>query len=303
MTRFPRFGAVAVVLISLFPSLGAAEPFKTVFPDIYAQLSPEYLPGVDGLDLKTGTFTLDGGMAEVTIPDDYYFLDAADGRYVLEALWDNPEAPTTLGMIFPRKYSPFDLESWAITIDYDPMGYVSDEDAASYDYDELLQTMKDDTTEDNKWRVENGFEKIELLGWAAAPHYEAAERKLYWAKKLHFDGAPMDTLNYNIRVLGRKGVLLVNFIANADQLAEVEAALPATLKMVSFTQGNRYADYVPGVDTLAAVGIGGLIAGKVLASKAGLLVLILAFAKKGFVLILLPLIWLKNKLFGKKPSA
>ncbi|MBL4930129.1 DUF2167 domain-containing protein [Tabrizicola sp. KVB23] len=92
---------------------------------------------------------------------------------------------------------------------------------------------------------------------------------------------------------------MVNFIAAADQLPKVEAAAPAVLKMITFTDGNRYADYLPGTDTVAAVGIGGLIAGKV-AAKAGLLVLLLAFLKKGAILVLLPLIWLKNKLFGKK---
>ena len=71
--------------------------------------------------------------------------------------------------------------------------------------------------------------------------------------------------------------------------------------MISFTQGNRYSDYLPGTDTVAAVGIGGLIAGKA-AAKAGLLVLLLAFLKKGAVLVLLPLFWLKNKLFGRKDN-
>ena len=32
------------------------------------------------------------------------------------------------------------------------MGYVSDTDAASYDYDDLLQTMKDVTVAGNEWR-------------------------------------------------------------------------------------------------------------------------------------------------------
>jgi uncharacterized membrane-anchored protein len=293
LTRFPRLAALTIAAGLLFPAVVAAEPFKTVFPDIYPQLPQELLPGIDALDLKSGTFTLEGGMAEVTVPDDYYFLAGKDARYVLEQIWENPESPSILGMIFPRKYSPFDGESWAITVEFDPMGYVSDEDAASYDYDDLLE---------NEWRVQNGFQKIELLGWAAKPHYDATERKLYWAKKLHFDGDQIDTLNYNIRVLGRKGVLLVNFIANAEQLPEIEAALPQALKMLSFTEGNRYADYVPGMDTVAAVGIGGLIAGKVLASKAGLLVLLLAFAKKGAVLIILPVMWIGRKLFGKKPT-
>jgi uncharacterized membrane-anchored protein len=36
---------------------------------------------------------------------------------------------------------------------------------------------------------------------------------MYWAKEINFGGDSENTLNYNIRVLGRKGVLLLNFIA------------------------------------------------------------------------------------------
>jgi uncharacterized membrane-anchored protein len=86
-----------------------------------------------------------------------------------------------------------------------------------------------------------------------------------------------------------------------DQLEQVKAAAPDVLKMVSFTEGNRYADFQPGLDTVAAVGIGGLIAGKV-AAKTGLLVLLLAFLKKGFVLVLLPVAWVFNKFFRRGPT-
>ena len=81
----------------------------------------------------------------------------------------------------------------------------------------------------------------------------------------------------------------------ADQ---VRAAAPDLLAMTEFTEGNRYSDFKPGVDKVAAVGIGGLIAGKVLA-KTGLLVMLMAFLKKGFILLLLPLFWLKSAIFGR----
>ncbi|WP_428548305.1 DUF2167 domain-containing protein [Profundibacter sp.] len=59
-------------------------------------------------------------------------------------------------------------------------------------------------------------------------------------------------------------------------------------------------DFKPSIDKVAAVGIGGLIAGKVLA-KTGLIAVALIFLKKFFFLLLIPLYWLKN-LFGRKNS-
>jgi uncharacterized membrane-anchored protein len=162
--------------------------------------------------------------------------------------------------------------------------------------------MKEDTQDNNTWRKENGYEDISLIGWAEPPHYDAATKELYWAKQLHFDGSPADTLNYDIRELGRKGVLIVSFIADMGQLGEVQAAAPDIRKMVDFTEGNRYADFKPGLDTVAAVGIGGLIAGKVVA-KTGLLLLLLAFLKKGIILVIVPVMWVVNKLRGKGPEA
>lgn len=275
-----------------------AEPFDTAFPGLLDQVNEQYRPGLAALDIKQGKVVLEGGQATLDVPAGYYFLNARDGRYVLEQVWGNPPSPETLGMLFPRDKSPVD-DTWGIEISFDPMGYVSDADAAEMDYHALLETMKQDMAAANPEREKAGFSKVTLLGWASPPHYDAVERKLYWAKLLHFEGEAGDTLNYNIRALGRKGVLVVNFIAAAEDLPKVEAAAPAVLKMISFTEGNRYADYLPGTDTVAAVGIGGLIAGKA-AAKAGLLVVLLAFLKKGAILVLLPLFWLKNKFFGKK---
>jgi uncharacterized membrane-anchored protein len=126
-----------------------------------------------------------------------------------------------------------------------------------------------------------------------ALRYDATSRKLYWAKELSFENQPENTLNYNIRALGRKGVLVINFIARIGQLDEVRAATPAVLAMTNFTPGNTYSDFDPSIDTVAKVGIGGLIAGKVLA-KTGLIAVALIFLKKFGILLLLPLLGLKK---------
>ncbi len=199
---------------------------------------------------------------------------------------------------FPDLTAPFDPAAWAGVLQYDPIGHIPDDDAGSIDFASLPADMRAGTEAENAARKEAGFPDMELVGWAEPPHYDAAERRLSWAKRLRFEGDAAETLNYNIRVLGRQGVMVANFVAGMDQLAEVQAAAPAVLKLIAFTAGSRYADFDPGIDTVAAVGIGSLIAGK-LAARAGILVLLLAFLKKGAILLILPLLWL-GRLFRRR---
>ena len=88
-----------------------------------------------------------------------------------------------------------------------------------------------------------------------------------------------------MRILGREGVLVLNLVATMPQLQEIEAAIPTVLAMTNFNPGYRYSDFDPGVDKVAAYGIGALIAGK-LAAKAGL------FAKFGVLLLALKKFWI-----------
>lgn len=163
----------------------------------------------------------------------------------------------------------------------------------------MLEQLQQETVESNVWRAENGYESIELLGWAAQPHYDAQGKKLHWAKELRFGDSDINTLNYNIRVLGRKGVLVLNFIANMDQLPEIQENVPAVLAMTEFNGGSRYADFDPDIDQVAAYGIGALIAGK-LAAKAGLFATILLLLKKFWLVPVLLFGWLTKRLTGKK---
>lgn len=179
---------------------------------------------------------------------------------------------------------------------FDAIGYVPDSDADGYDHDAPLKSMQDDTVSESADRKKQGFPSDTLLGWAEPPHCDKTERRLAWAKRLSVEDGSVERLNYNIRALGRKGVLVVNFIAATSQLAEIEAAAPTVSHAVSFTDGNKYTDYLPNVDTVAAVGIGGLIAGKVLSST-GILAVTLVLANKiGIFLVMgLACAWRKVK--------
>jgi len=103
-------------------------------------------------------------------------------------------------------------------INFPDDGYVSDEDASKIDYKEMLADMQKETREENAQRKEAGYETVDLIGWAVPPRYDAASKKLYWARELAFQGNDGHTLNYDIRVLGRHGYLSLNAIAGMDEL-------------------------------------------------------------------------------------
>jgi uncharacterized membrane-anchored protein len=255
---------------------------------------------VASLNFQTGKVVLGDNLASLNLPENLVFLDGEDANRVLVDAWGNPPGDTApLGMILPAGISPLAEESWAVTVEFEESGFVSDEDAADIDYAEMLEQLQEETVESNAWRAENGYEPIELLGWAAQPHYDAQGKKLHWAKELRFGDSDINTLNYNIRVLGRKGVLVLNFVANMDQLPEIQANVPAVLAMTEFNDGSRYADFDPDIDQVAAYGIGALIAGK-LAAKAGLFATILLLLKKFWLVPVLLFGWLAKRLTGKK---
>ena len=241
---------------------------------------------VSRLKFQQGEIKLKDGLATLKASAKFRYLDPDQTDTVLVQLWGNPpRQEKTLGMLFPADISPADPESWGVVITYDEDGYVNDDEAAGIKYDELLKEMQEGTRESSKERVKQGYEAIELIGWAAPPRYDQTAHKLYWAKELSFGGEPEHTLNYDIRALGRRGVLSLNAIASMSQLQTIEKDMQEVLSFVEFNEGHRYGDYVAGVDKVAAYGIGALIAGK-LAAKAGLFKLLLLFAAKFWKLLL-----------------
>ena len=256
------------------------------------------------LKFQNGEVKLKDGLATLKLPANFHYLDPDQTDTVLVKLWGNPpRQKKTLGMLFPAEIGPADPESWGVVITYDEDGYVKDDEAASINYDDLLKEMKEGMRKGNQERIKQGYEAIELIGWAAPPRYDKAAHKLYWAKELSFGGGPEHTLNYDIRALGRRGVLSLNAVASIDQLQAIEKDMREVLSFVEFNEGHRYGDYVAGVDKVAAYGIGALIAGTV-AAKAGLFKLLLGalIAGKKFVIIALAALaaFLKKLFSGRR---
>jgi uncharacterized membrane-anchored protein len=297
--------------VLLFAGLLATTGFVHAQDDTN-KIPPQIIALLKGLKYQQGDIDLRGGLAKLTVPMNFNFLGPDDAETVLVKLWGNPPSEVKpLGLLIPAGMTPISSNCWVVTIDYSEDGYVKDDDASKINYDDLLKKMQAGVAEENKARKEKGYPTVDLLGWAAPPRYDAAAHKLYWAKKLKFEGEDGDTLNYSIRMLGRKGVLELNAIASVDQFSEIDAQTPQILGMVDFKEGSRYADFDPKVDKVAKYGLATLVAGGALAlaAKAGLLkgLWIGILALKKFIIIgVVAVIAFFKKMFkrdGGSPSA
>jgi uncharacterized membrane-anchored protein len=260
------------------------------------------------LNPQQGRIELPNGVTALDVPDSWVYLDPRDAAQVL-AYWGNPPGIETEGMLVPREAGLDGPDSWAVVLTYDDSGYVSDKDAASIDYAELLDGMKEESAASNEYRRQEGYATVDLVGWAVAPRYDALGHKLYWAKELAFEGADENTLNYAVRVLGREGVLEMNAVASMGQLGMIERQMPSLIAMGGFVDGQRYEQFDESTDRVAAYGLAALVAGGV-AAKTGLWAKLLALLIAGKKIIIPLLIAaalfipkLLQKLRGKDQAA
>jgi uncharacterized membrane-anchored protein len=248
------------VVAALCPVLAFAQPSGQTKEEFEAKLG-----------YQTGTVTVGDGLATIALPPSFRFIGPDGSKRLLTEAWGNPPgaADDVLGMLIPVAQSPLSDGGWGVVVSFDDDGYVNDDDAGSLDYSKMLTEMQASAREGNEDRKAQGFEPVTLVGWAEPPHYDKGAHKLYWAKELAFGDSADHTLNYNIRILGRRGVLVLNAVSGMDQLATIRTESQALLPAVEFKDGHRYTDYLPGKDKAATYGLVGLIAGAG-AAKAGL---------------------------------
>jgi uncharacterized membrane-anchored protein len=259
---------------------------------------------VSTLKFQQGQVVLKDGLATLNVPQGFSYLNGADANKIVVNLWGNPPGQEPLGLLMSGT-SPLSRDTWAVIITYDEDGYIKDNDAAKINYTDLLKQMKQRFQDANAERTKQGYPTIELVGWAEPPHYDSLTHKLYWAKELKFGNESANTLNYSIRMLGRRGVLVLNAVAGMNQLSEIERKTPEILTAIDFNQGNRYADFKPGSDKIATYGLAALVAGGV-AAKLGFFKLIwvgILAAKKFIVVAVLAVVAWFRRLFGKKTPA
>jgi len=252
------------------------------------------------IEYKTGQIVMDD-LATIDVPKGFKYIDADDAKTILIDVWGNPPYEPDakpLGMLVQENFSlTSGDDSFVIEMTFVDDGYIKDDDAKEIDYDKLLESMQEDTKASNAFRKEEGYPTVDFIGWASDPFYDAENKKLHWAKELKFEEDDINTLNYDIRVLGRKGFLKLTAISDMQTLANVKNNINPVLQSINFNEGHRYSDFNPDLDKVAAYGIGGLIAGKVLL-KTGLIAKLGLILAKSWKIILIAFAGLAG-VFGK----
>jgi uncharacterized membrane-anchored protein len=172
---------------------------------------------------------------------------------------------------------------WAI-FSFEDTGYIKDDE--NIDADALLSALKESQVASNEERTSLGLKKMYLIGWYTPPHYDRQTNRLEWGVRVQEEGGE-ENLNYSIRMLGRKGVMHVTLVSDAQSLQADLVELKNNLLTFSFNDGGRYAEYKEG-DKVAEYGLSALIAGgaAAVAAKKGLFGAIAGFLAASWKFIL-----------------
>jgi uncharacterized membrane-anchored protein len=221
-----------------------------------------------------------GDQAILHIPPAMAFVPKAEAATLMKT-WGNSTGDEFYGLVVPRSTE----EYWVMTIDHTAEGYVKDDDAKSWNADELLQSLKDGTEEQNQERVNMGLPALDIVGWIEKPTYDASSHRLIWSLKAVDHGAAADaaaTVNYNTYALGRDGYFQINLLTSDATIEKEKPHARKVLAALEYKPGKRYEDFNESTDHIAEYGLAALIGG-VVAKKLGLLALagvfFLKFAK------------------------
>jgi uncharacterized membrane-anchored protein len=219
--------------------------------------------GQQTLQYQYGVVPIANDVAQLTIPTGFKFLNAEQSKHIISEVWHQSPQPDLAGMLFPQSADPLNKDLYAVIINYEPRGFVRDIDAGRIDYDKVLQNLQRDEADDNAERKTMGYPAVHLVSWVQKPVYDKTFNELYWAKEIQVGNNNAHMLSYNIRVLGRNGIITMSAEGSTNDLALLNGDISKVLHMALFTNGNRYADFDVHTDKVAAWTIGTLVTGKI----------------------------------------
>jgi uncharacterized membrane-anchored protein len=218
-----------------------------------------------------------GDQAKLHLPENMEFIPAKESADLMR-MWGNGTDPSLNGLVFAKSQD----ETWTISIRHTAEGYVKDDDAKTWNADDLLQSLKDGTEQQNETRIKMGMPALDIIGWVQKPTYAQDRHRLVWSLKAVDRGAAVDqpsTVNYNTYALGKDGFFEVNLMTTDKTIEKDKSAAYQVVDAVDYVDGKKYSDFKPGVDHMAEYGLAALVAG-VAAKKLGFLALAGVFVLK-----------------------
>jgi uncharacterized membrane-anchored protein len=218
-----------------------------------------------------------GDQAKLHLPESMQFVPAKESAALMR-MWGNGADPSLNGLVFAK--SPDD--TWTISIRHTAEGYVKDDDAKTWNADELLKSLKDGTEQQNETRIKMGMPALDIVGWVQPPNYSSERHRLVWSLKAVDRGAAADepsTVNYNTYALGKDGYFEIDLMTTDKTIEIDKSAAYRVVDAVDYNAGKKYSDFKPGTDRIAEYGLAALVAG-VAAKKLGFLALAGVFVLK-----------------------
>jgi len=234
-------------------------------------------------------------IADVEVPEGFMFTGSSGTRTLLEAM-GNPTNGDELGFLAPTSVV------WFVVFEFSDVGYVKDDDRDELNPDAMLKSIKEGNEYGNEERRRMGVPPLNIIGWEYPPKYDPTSNNLEWAIRAESEGQPV--VNYNTRLLGRKGVMEVSLVIGPDELSATIPAFKSLLAGYTFQEGEKYAEYREG-DKLAKYGLAALVVGGAAAgaAKLGLFAWLAVFLKKAWKLVVLGVAaigaFFKKLIFGR----
>ena len=263
---------------------------------------PKYKPVVGPHQVDAGHDVM------IDLPAGYLFLDSEQAKKFMEKL-GNLHNDDLLGVIAQPD------ASWLVTVRFTEDGYVKDDEAEKMDADEILKAIREGTDAANEERGKLGFKPLHVVGWSEPPKYQRDVHHLVWGIRGQGEGDPEEVINFNTRVLGRKGFVSLNLIDGAHSIEASKPSVAALLKATTFKAGSRYEDFNSKTDKIAEYGLAALVAGGagavalklvkvgLLAKFGGKIIALIIALKKGIVLVFLAIVAFFKRVFGRKKEA
>ncbi|MEY9974766.1 putative membrane-anchored protein [Lysinibacillus sp. RC46] len=262
----------------------------------YAEEELNWVEGGQKVDVGTN-------LAELELGSDFLFLNAEDTKKYLTQGGMEPNG-SEIGVVFPKDEN----QTWAVYFEYEEPGHIEDDEKTEIDADALLESYKEGAKEMNK--ESSPENQIFVDKWDVAPFYDNQLHSLSWSLLAH-DNQNNSVINYNVRILSRKGYISAILVSDPANLqADRIVFNNKILKQFNLKQGQRYEDFDKKTDKVAEFGLTGLILGGVglaVAKKASLFAVLIPLLKKfGIVLVLaVGAIWgfIRKKLGMKKEQS
>ena len=242
-----------------------------------------------------------GDQGVLKLPEGFGFIPRDEAQALMAAQGNRSSGKGFHGLVVSPDLAGF------VAVEFNPAGYVKDEDARDWNADQLLKNLKDGTEAANAERRAQGLPEVSVVGWVEVPSYDPATHRLVWsvAARAKTPQAGGDGVNYNTYVLGREGYFSMNLVTSMDRVELEKPATRELLAALTFNEGKRYADFNAATDRMAEYGLAALVGGMA-AKKLGLFASLGLFVAKFWKVGLLAMVGLgagATRVLGRKKDS